>query len=444
MQQETNYLRYTVAGTAMTIAALLLLYAIPEFDLGSFHFRRINLLADITKKEAKPQLAKMDTVVKIQPVYTDTCKTGITCVEDYTTDTSGLDIFLAALDKSNTELVRIAYFADSYVEGDIMLDPLRDTLQTTFGGSGIGYVPLTSEVAAFRQTIGHTYSGWQTFSMVGAKSSEHPLGPAGFTFIPAEGSSTTYKASRKKHLTNFANASLYYGKTEGADLIINDADTLHLSPRYNIGKQSLGKDMQYLQLSADSNAKVDLYGVSFESSTGVCLDNLSMRGNSGVGLASVSERMYRNFDSIHPYKLVVLAYGLNVASDKAENYDWYIKSMNKVLPMIKRAFPNSSILLIGCSDRGAKVEADFKTMPMLKEFINVQRKLAADNNVCFWNMFEAMGGDSTMVEWASTTPPLANKDYTHLTFYGGRKVAQLLMGTLLYEKEKYNRRKKKV
>jgi hypothetical protein len=48
-----------------------------------------------------------------------------------------------------------------------------------------------------------------------------------------------------------------------------------------------------------------------------------------------------------------------------------------------------------------------------------------------------------MVEWASATPPLANKDYTHLTFYGGRKVADLLMGTLLYEREKYLRRKKK-
>ncbi|MBS1612705.1 MAG: hypothetical protein JST49_07800 [Bacteroidetes bacterium] len=443
MQQQQNYLRYTMLGTGMTIAALLLLYAIPEFDLGSFHFRRINLLTDIIKKEPKPNLTSLDTTPKIQPVYTDTCKQGLVCVEDYTADTSGLDIFLAALDKSNTELVRIAYFADSYVEGDIMLDPLRDTMQAVFGGNGVGYVPLTSEVAAFRQTIGHTYQGWQTYSIVGQKSSAHPLGPAGFTFVPTEGSLTAYKPSRKRRLNYLPSAKLFYGNTEGADVVMNGADTLHLGAHYNIAQLSLGESTQSLTLATDSLSHADFYGVSFESKTGICVDNLSMRGNSGVGLGAVSERMYRNFDSIHPYKLVVLAYGLNVASDKAENYDWYIRSMNKVIPMIKRAFPNSSILLVGCSDRGAKVETDFKTMPGLKEFIDVQRKLAADNQVCFWNMFEAMGGDSTMVEWASTTPPLANKDYTHLTFYGGRKVADLLMGTLLYEREKYLRRKKK-
>lgn len=444
MQQSENYLKYTVLGTGLTIVALLLLYAIPEFDIGSFHFRRVNLFSDIIKKEPKPALANLDTVPKVKPVYGDTCKQGLVCVEDYSLDTNGLDIFLAALDKSQTELVRIAYFADSYVEGDIMLDPLRDTLQAVYGGNGVGYVPLTSEVAGFRQTIGHTYQAWHTYSMVGERSAEHPLGPAGFTFVPAEGSFATYKPSRKRRLNYLPNAKLYYGNTEGADVLVNESDTIHLDAHHSITQITLNESKQHLTIAADSLAHADFYGLSFESKTGICLDNLSMRGNSGVGLASVSERMYRNFDSIHPYKLVVLAYGLNVASDKAVNYDWYIRSMNKVIPMIKRAFPNSSILLIGCSDRGAKVETDFKTMPGLKEFIDVQRKLAADNQVCFWNMFEAMGGDSTMVEWASTTPPLANKDYTHLTFYGGKKVAELLMGTLLYEKEKYNRRKKKV
>ena len=80
---------------------------------------------------------------------------------------------------------------------------------------------------------------------------------------------------------------------------------------------------------------------------------------------------------------------------------------------------------------------------MLKELIDVQRQMAIDNQICFWNLFEAMGGDSTMVNWASMERhPYANKDYTHLTFYGGRKVADILMGTLLYEKEKYDRKKK--
>jgi len=53
-----------------------------------------------------------------------------------------------------------------------------------------------------------------------------------------------------------------------------------------------------------------------------------------------------------------------------------------------------------------------------------------------------MGGDSTMIRWADIPKrPLANKDYTHLTFQGGKKVADIFLNTLLYEREKYDRKK---
>ena len=191
------------------------------------------------------------------------------------------------------------------------------------------------------------------------------------------------------------------------------------------------------------NGKADLYGVALESKTGICLDNFSMRGNSGIGLNYVNEKMYRAFDSIHPYDLVVLSYGLNVANEKSKNYDWYVRSMKPTIAMMKRAFPNSSIVLVGCSDRADNIDGELQTMPSVKRLVEVQRKMAADNQVCFWNLFEAMGGDSTMVNWANMPRhALANKDYTHLTFYGGKKVAEIFLRTILYEKEKYERRKK--
>ena len=118
----------------------------------------------------KDVVVKMDTVKMMKPVYSDTCKTGITCVEDYTNDTTGLDIFLSALDSSQNKNVRIAWFGDSYVEGDILLDPLRDTLQAIFGGSGVGFVPIASEVAGFRQTIIHSFDNWKTYAIVGERN----------------------------------------------------------------------------------------------------------------------------------------------------------------------------------------------------------------------------------------------------------------------------------
>lgn len=441
--QQRNYLSQSALGVLLVIIALFVLYLIPEFDIGSFHFKRINLLADIIKKDTKP-VACTDTTKRIKPIFADTCKTGITCIEDYTTDTSGMTSFFTALSSSHQQHVRIAWFGDSYVEGDIMLDPLRDSLQAIFGGSGVGFVPITSEVAGFRETIRHIFSGWKTYSIVGDRDDKHPLGFGGYTVTSKKDNTVLYKPINRQRLNQFLSAKVFYGNTKGSHILLND-DTVYAraNSMLPLAMLSIDKPISSLTISVPDTSPVDLYGAAFEGTTGVSIDNYSMRGNSGIGLAYVNEGMYAALDTLHHYNLVVLSYGLNVASEKAKNYDWYVKGMTKVIKMIRRSFPNTSILLIGCSDRAEKIDGEYQTMPMLKELIDVQRQMAIDNKICFWNLFEAMGGDSTMVNWANMEKhPYANKDYTHLTFYGGKKVADIIMGTLLYEKQKYDRKKK--
>ncbi|MBS1623063.1 MAG: hypothetical protein JST83_03520 [Bacteroidetes bacterium] len=445
--QEPNYIKNSVLATFGLILCLGVLYAVPEFDLGSFHYRRVNILSDIMEKKAAPAqpqyaLRSDSTFIEIKPPHDDRCKPGITCIEDYSPDSSGMQAYLTALDSADQQVVRIAYFADSYVEGDIMLQPLRDTLQQVYGGNGVGFVPITSEVAGFRISIIHKFDNWTTYSMVGDRSNEHPLGPAGFSFVPKEENQVSYKASRYRHLTTLPTAQLFYRQCAGPCAVVkNETDTIGLTGDKPVNVINLAKNAPSLKLSfiADS---MDLYGISFEDTRGISVDNFSMRGNSGTALNAVSEGMYRSFDAVHPYRLIFLAYGLNVASEKQTDYSSYGKSMTRVVERMKSAFPNSSIVLVGCSDRGANVDGDYMTMENVKLLIREQRKVAAKNGICFWDMFQAMGGDSTMVRWVNEKPPLANNDYTHLTFRGGHRIAELLAGTLLYEKEKYDRRKK--
>lgn len=439
--EEVNYLKYSVVATFGLIVCMGLMYFVPEFDLGTFHFKRVNLISDILYKEPVKQVAGVDSTVIVKPVNIDTCRTGVTCIEDFSPDSAGMEAYLSALDSSGARVVRIAYFADSYVEGDIMLEPFRDSMQCIYGGSGVGFVPIASEVAGFRQSVIHRFDGWDTYSIVGEKSANHPLGPAGLSFVSRPGNEVTYKAVNHRHLNTFPTAQLFYRRCHDCALIRNGYDTLSLTGGNMINSIRIGKNIRSIKLSVSADS-ADLYGVSFEDTKGISVDNFSIRGNSGMGLNSVSEQMYRGFDSIHPYRLVILAYGLNVASEKAKDYNAYAKSMSHVVQRIRKAFPHSSILLVGCSDRAAKIDGDYVTMPKLKELINIQRKVAADNGICFWDLFEAMGGDSTMVKWVDMKPPLADKDYTHLTYKGGRKVANILISTLLYEKEKYDRKKK--
>lgn len=434
---KVNHLKQTVIAVAAIIFLLLVLGAVPELTVGNFHFKRINILSDITKKPAKI----LDTIPVYhapKPVYSDTCKTGITCIEDYSKDSSGMDVFLSALDSSKTKNVRIAWFGDSYVEGDILLGYLRDTLQALFGGAGVGFVPITSEVAGFRQTISHSFEGWKTYSIVGEHNQEHPLGPAGYTCTGYPENYVQYKQVKSKNKNTLADAQLFWGNSDSAEITVNGTST-ELKNTTDLEKKNVGRNLSTLLLSAKGS--VDLYGMTFESANGISVDNFSMRGNSGIGLINVSEKMYRDFDAQHHYDLIVLSYGLNVANEEAKDYGWYTRSMNKVIQRIKNCFPNSSLLLIGCSDRAENIDGELQTMPSVKRLIQAQQKMASDNQVCFWNLFEAMGGDSTMIRWADMPAhALANKDYTHLTFYGGKRVAHIFLNTLLYEQEKYKRR----
>jgi len=153
--------------------------------------------------------------------------------------------------------------------------------------------------------------------------------------------------------------------------------------------------------------------------------------------------MFTEFNSFRNYKLIILQYGLNVVLEDSLHYGWYAARMIKVVNKIKQAYPHASILMMSVSDRSSNTSGAFKTMKAIPAMRNAQRLVAQRTGVAFWDLFEAMGGEGSMVKLVEGKPSLAAKDYTHLTFKGGRKLARLLMNSLLYEQEKYEKKKKK-
>ena len=77
----------------------------------------------------------------------------------------------------------------------------------------------------------------------------------------------------------------------------------------------------------------------------------------------------------------------------------------------------------------------------VKNLIRYQQNIAAESGIAFWNMFEAMGGEGSMAKLVHAKPSMANYDYTHINFRGGKHLAGLLYETLLYGKEQYDRRR---
>jgi hypothetical protein len=123
-------------------------------------------------------------------------------------------------------------------------------------------------------------------------------------------------------------------------------------------------------------------------------------------------------------------------------YDWYTSRMIKVVNKIKQNFPKASILMISVSDRSSNTSGAFKTINTIPVMRNAQRYIAQKTGIAFWDMYEAMGGENSMVKFVKVKPSLAAKDYTHLTFKGGKKISGLLVKSLLNEIAEYEKRSK--
>jgi hypothetical protein len=438
---------------ALLLFGLFLLSLIPPFSIGSWTYKKIDLLADL--KVYEEQVAEQRVVAEIKSaqdsvvqLVEEHCRPGLTCIEDYSGDSTALKVFFSALHETRKtgKKLRIAFYGDSFIEGDVLCGGFRDTLQLLFGGRGVGYVPITSAVSGFRNTIKHKFDNWLTSSVIKKKDSALLPGPSGYCFVPLINNWVEYKVSKQRFLREFSNVRLFYTNYGDAAIqyIIDQDTSLHLQElkKSNGLQQWLykGSSMKQIRLEFYPHDRLQLYGASFEGSDGVYVDNFSMRGNTGLSLDGINDRLLRDFGKLREYKLIILEFGLNSVVEDSLHYRGYTNRMVAVVNKFKKAFPGSSFLLLSVGDRSSTRGGKLKTMNAIPAMRNAQRMIAKRTGIAFWDMYEAMGGENSMVRFAQARPPLAAKDYTHLTFKGGNKLAGAMVKSLLFEEEKYLKR----
>ena len=400
-----------------------------------------DILADDTT--ALNQLQFKDTLAP----ETDPCPKDVVCFRNFTTEEYPLDKLFSHLLKAKEKKgkVRIAWYGDSFSDGDILVSDLRDTLQSLYGGNGVGFVPITSEIAGFRRSVIHSFGGWNTSSIL-SNPSFHKLGINGFSYSPDSGNYVFYKGSDHfKHTSVFNTFKLFYtaSYSQKARILINKKDSrvMDLAVSATPAMISVHSDT-IRQVSARLNlGGVTCFGASLEDETGFYIDNFAIKGNSGLGLQAINQKNLAAFDSLLKYDMIVLQFGLNVSNSPTKDFTGYMKGMNRLINKLKAAFPETPILLLSVSDRSQRRQGLFVTMPVIPFLIQAQEKIAFDNKLLFWNLFEAMGGENSMAGFANSKPALANKDYTHLNFAGGRKIGLSFARSFIYEVEKYQKRR---
>jgi lysophospholipase L1-like esterase len=461
----------------LTVGLLgLLSFLKPGLTVGGVELRPVRLLADVLRKDpsataklllpppnglasqaAQSAAAGRDTTTATAPDSTAaTASVEVKPAAPALANLPGLEQFVAALrqTKATGSKTRIAYFGDSMIEGDLLTGDLRNSLQMAFGGSGVGFVPINSVTADFRETIHETFSpDWYEYNLVSdRRAAAVPLGISGHAFLPgivsnrdsshvvADTSWVQFQAGQHFAPTRrFTEARLFYGPGARRDQVLVTTDgrrvphALDGTARVNELLLKPGTPARRMRMAFATHGPRPVYGVSFESPQGITLDNFSFRGNSGMSLTRIPFEQLAAFGKVLDYRLIILHYGVNIADARNKNYVFYEQAMTRVVDRMQRAFPGASILIVGMSDKGKRIDGEFVTDPSVPLLVTAQQRLARRNHAAFWNLFAAMGGENSMASWVEQSPPLANKDYTHINSRGGVRMASLLYAYLMKE-----------
>lgn len=470
-----DFFRATLLLVFAVIFIGIIAYIIPEYPNDIFAIKKMKWF-DIFRKEE---------------VIIDSTASSYTLVEHEHRELKPFYNKLNALKRANESdsvfgkknNIRIAYFGDSLIEGDLITAPLRQAFQEEYGGNGVGFVPITSIVSGFRQTIRHEFSkNWESISFMNFDKPNVSLGITGYTFIPrnyytlaqkvetvpldtliAVVDSALVKEQEKEQkksvrvyvdynpwveykavntaggAPNFKKIRLFYSMASYGSVVHYQYDggtmqTARLSEGEALQVLDLSPSgpIRTLRLEFEADDPIYVYGVSFDDDTGVYVDNFPVRGYSGAYFQRIFSHILKGFQKALDYDLIVLHYGGNVSNPNVRNYDNYKTMMVKTVNYLQSAMPSVPILIVGMHDRSIKEGGSYQTSPDVPYLIKAQNEVATETGAGFWNLFQAMGGFGSMIDYVNQNPPLASKDYTHFTRRGADKVAEMLLDFLKY------------
>jgi hypothetical protein len=450
-----NYISKTPVFVFLLIIILFLMGLLPSFTFFDNEVQTVDLLSDIRKDlereyneiilPALPQAPPKKIAKHVSNVPLN-----VTCIVDYADSTQrGMQSYYKRLNQLD-ELDRplhIAFLGDSFIEGDILSGDLRSLLQSEYGGCGVGLVGITSPTYGFRKTVRHRFKGWKSHFFTDTLDFSYRKASLGCAYFYAKGKSYVKlqgESSYGEHLDSCQKSSLFYLAPKSSIVYsrINKGKIQkhQLLPESKIKKLTIEGNIKQVLWQVNDSSFVRYYGVAMDGEKGIALDNYALRGSAGYNFAYIPINMLCQMNQVRPYDLIIVAYGLNVATANRTNYAGYQKRMVRILEHLKKGFPTAGFLLLSVGDRDHKdKKGNMTTMRGVKSLIRYQQLIAAESKIAFWNMHQAMGGDGSMAKLVKAKPSMANYDYTHINHRGGAFIARLLFDAMAYGKKQYDR-----
>ena len=367
-------------------------------------------------------------------------------VEDVQGDSDALRAFRQGLEEVDRRTVRVVHYGDSQIEEDRMTQTLRRHLQALYGGGGVGMLPLhqTIPTRTIKQTL--TINGIRQTSQQGPR--RHLVyGP---------------KAQRREDGVYGAMGQVaIIGDTA---LQRQDSAVLHVEPMgkkphsetyfnrlrlwakgdfrcYVNGQPFIDSSATILPL-ADSTTSCDLalvgfgevYAVSLETEKGVIVDNVPMRGCTGTIFTDIDSTQLATFYRETNTRLIIMQFGGNAIpfNEQPSTIAGTVQSLRKQVRYLRQCAPEASIIFVGPGDMLTLIDGEATTYPLLPYMDRLLRKMAAEEHIAYFSLYEMMGGKESMLRWQKNG--WAGSDGVHFTRRGaeiaGEKLSEYILKTL--------------
>lgn len=352
-----------------------------------------------------------------------------------------LSAFYQSLDSSYHIPIRVVHYGDSQIEEDRITDILRERWQKKYGGGGVGLIPLhqTIPTRSIRQwtTINNikqnTKGGPKRYLIYGPRSMRQNNNDYGImgqvavmdnSIVAGSQEITMFiepTSKKDKPHKYFSQLRILTDNIYGRVTISNNSI---LPTPQNRNIFSLPDSTYKCNIHLKGKGKV--YGVSLETPTGVIVDNIPMRGCSGTVFTRINSASLIDYFHSTNTRLIIMQYGGNMipqTKDKS-SINNYVTNLRKQVRHIRACAPYASILFIGPSDMSTRVDGKMVTYPMVPYLDQKLQKMAEEEGIAYWSMYNAMGGKNSMVTWVEKG--LAGRDYVHFTRAGANKIGKML------------------
>ncbi len=436
------------------LAILTILSLVPWNNLTGHTLKDFNLIGDIlpqtdktyiTHEEIDSELnnltldsdsiqtstdseASTDSIITLPNDFQAPCVDGVILFEDYSTGKSSFSRLHSILSQSNNRAIRIAMVGDSYIEGDILAQDIRSALQTTYGGRGVGYMPIYSPIPGFRKSINQSGSGWTETEI--RKMSHNDLRILqGMYFTGESGAQATFRGSKRiPHTDRWSQSTIMFIAPTAGNISItytdNQIENHAIAASPDVQCITVNAETSNISFSSDI-AGLKVLGAWLSDNTGIVFDTMSLRGNSGISHRNLNSEIISQMRRTIDYDVVILEFGINALTSTQHDYTAYKLAMVQTVNTIKHCYPNAVIIIMGIGDRGQKQGTEVKSIGTAGAMVTAQRDVARLTGSVFWDTRAAMGGNDAIVDWRNRG--LVNSDYIHLNHKGGTALADIFM-----------------